>query len=157
MIPDPRCDGGHLTGIKDLDTKRGICTGRAASIRFSGVHALLTRGRVLGGFSSPSSGSSHALPKLPALSCLPQTHLLRRDCFVLVSCSTPNLPLCGAPLQPACRAHSRSASGPLVIRRADSHSSAFPHSRTGERGQHQAALARSSSSSFLQEPIRLSG
>lgn len=56
----------------------------------------LIRGQALGGFSSPSSDSSHPLPKLTTLSCLQYAHLLRWHCFVLVSCSTPILPLCRA-------------------------------------------------------------
>lgn len=44
MIPDPCCDGSHFTGIKGLDTKPGICAGRAASVRFGGAHNSGSRG-----------------------------------------------------------------------------------------------------------------
>lgn len=58
----------------------------------------LTYGWVPGGFSSCAYDSFHPLPKLTTLSCLQYAHLLRWDCFVLISCSALNLPLCRAPL-----------------------------------------------------------
>lgn len=53
----------------------------------------LTHDWALGGFSSWAYVSFHPLPKLTTLSCLQYAHLLRWDCFVLISCSALNLPL----------------------------------------------------------------